>query len=1558
MRKIRYLLTLCAMLSTMYSTLSAQDAVGTTFESGGITYQVTSVDNKECKLTKITPSAIIQNSEGIKEITIPATVAKSDNEYNVTAIGLLVWSETYSPTFDKLIIESSTLPLKSEGATALAYTGSYSRTYYLTYKSLTIGRPIDGILFSKNSALREVTITYDKNVLPYMTFVSYVPESSTLYVPKTLLDNYKESEWKSFSTIAKLIEPYEPGWTFIVDGITYRVLTAGEDNTCEVTESPNVKTDAYTILPAVAVADVDHEYKLVRIGEKAFQSKKIYFKPNSIPDGVTEIGNYAFNGATGTYLDLDLPESVVKMGDYAFQNCFARYIKLPGVRELGKSAFDGCDYLESIVLPEGLSAISDYCFYDAKGLKSLTIPTTVPKFGYKALDSYDYSDKTKQVMNIEELIWNDTDEPFEIKDNELYDNIYVKKIVLGRPMTYGDKSNYTYNLFASKNSIVNNLPEPLEELVIGDKVEQILTLENPNATGKFDTTIFPSLKKLTIGKSLKEVPDFSTNTNLMEITCNSATPIPVNGEFSDETYANAVLILPEGAKEAYAAAPVWRKFACLSDIKVNIDASKINVFAGEGDNLLPVMIRWNDDKKINNVVWGVRYADTKPTALEAAVLIAGVDSRFSVAKTTLRGLSLDVNCDGLLTNTEDQMSVTGSADEWKTKEIGSALVISSGDLTVSPEYLFYIPAETETAGVWLPEEINRPLADGDHYIPYMINCEGFKTESYVNIWYNQDENGKNSTAVIKALPAESIGFESALTTYQGAEGDVYVKVNIIDPDGDADITSNICKLTITAPTLPVESITTQEEMEVHPNGDYTIDYSILPDDASYTAVRFDSSNPEIVEVDEFGKLKVLAYGECDITVSYKFATAGTEAVKAVCKIHSTPNVAIESVNFGEGTENGIITVNARQMFRLIPRIYPENSDIRDVTITLTENPAENGIGVVAQPYSVNYFDENKQPIHTEDMMTFRAGTAKLRVRAIDGYEREFTVNVVNPVSSVSDYRDGTMIINEDWFGHTNSGMNYITPDYEIVYNPYFSVNNGKTFGCTAQYATVYGDKLIVVSKQDKDGGEPGEAGGRVVIADTASLERIGSINELKVAGETKSADGRAVAGAGGSKAYVSSNNGVYILDIDNISIVGKVSGAHLEGTADALYDSQTGDMVHAGKYVFAVHQNNGLIAIDTETDAEVKVFGTLTSGSKRQVQGVTQTSDGNIWYCEVTPNGNRFVCIDPETLEEIRSEQLPSDIKGITCGWGAWRSTQFFGDMTTGSLWFVPDSNSIAGGAVGENAHYYRWDTSKDISTLASVFNLGGLKALSPQEKQMVYGTSRYDDRTGELIVMTTETGTSGHYANNWYYFVDPETGNINHTIIPEVNFWFQSLPVFPDKFECELTDEYKNGLDLKVNDEPAIIDLKDIVTDPDNHDYNIRIHELQTYALNANEVNIADFERNGTKLIVTPKNVGTTNYVFSVESNGKTSDITLPVAVSGSTGVSDLEAQDRSIKVTGNRVVMKGYKDEHFYFTTLDGRIMSSFDVDADEYVAELGFSSGVYVLAGKNVSVKIIIK
>ena len=140
----------------------------------------------------------------------------------------------------------------------------------------------------------------------------------------------------------------------------------------------------------------------------------------SLPEGIISIDHYAF-GDCDSLTTITIPSSVVSLGGNPFCYCdnikefkgnfttndgkalifydkfisFAckcgatEYIIPNGVTKIGDYAFFDCDSLTSVTIPDSVTTIGDYAFYDCDSLTSITIPDSVTTIGTEAFYSCD-----------------------------------------------------------------------------------------------------------------------------------------------------------------------------------------------------------------------------------------------------------------------------------------------------------------------------------------------------------------------------------------------------------------------------------------------------------------------------------------------------------------------------------------------------------------------------------------------------------------------------------------------------------------------------------------------------------------------------------------------------------------------------------------------------------------------------------------------------------------------------------------------------------------------------------------------------------------------------------------------------------------------------------------------------------------------------------------------------------------------------------------------------------------------------------------------------------------
>lgn len=92
-------------------------------------------------------------------------------------------------------------------------------------------------------------------------------------------------------------------------------------------------------------------------------------------------GNLHLNGHLVT--DLVIPEGVTSIGNYAFYNCSSlTSITIPdSVRSIGVSAFEDCNSLTGITIPDGVTSIGNSAFRRCYSLTSIVIPDSVTSIG-------------------------------------------------------------------------------------------------------------------------------------------------------------------------------------------------------------------------------------------------------------------------------------------------------------------------------------------------------------------------------------------------------------------------------------------------------------------------------------------------------------------------------------------------------------------------------------------------------------------------------------------------------------------------------------------------------------------------------------------------------------------------------------------------------------------------------------------------------------------------------------------------------------------------------------------------------------------------------------------------------------------------------------------------------------------------------------------------------------------------------------------------------------------------------------------------------------------------
>jgi len=337
--------------------------------------------------------------------------------------------------------------------------------------------------------------------------------------------------------------------------------------------NPNYSSDDYgvlfnknkTMLIAAPGAIVSYTIpdSVTSIGEGAF-SGCTSLTSITLPEGVTSIGSYAFDDCT-SLRSITIPDSVTSIGSYAFDDCTSlRSITIPdSVTSIGEGAFSGCTSLTGIwvnsnnpnyssddygvlfnknktmliaapgakvsyTIPDGVTSIGSYAFYNCESLMSITIPDSVTSIGSYAF----YICRSLTSITLPDSVTSIGSSAF---NNCIgLTSVYITDIAAWCGIDFGDfNANplyYAENLYLNGKLVIN--------LVIPDGVTSI---------GSYAFYICRSLTSITIPDGVTSIGDgaFCYCRSLTSITIPDSVTSIGDGAFYNCTSLTSIT-LPEG----------------------------------------------------------------------------------------------------------------------------------------------------------------------------------------------------------------------------------------------------------------------------------------------------------------------------------------------------------------------------------------------------------------------------------------------------------------------------------------------------------------------------------------------------------------------------------------------------------------------------------------------------------------------------------------------------------------------------------------------------------------------------------------------------------------------------------------------------------------------------------------------------------------------------------------------------------------------------------------------------------------------------------------------------
>ena len=250
---------------------------------------------------------------------------------------------------------------------------------------------------------------------------------------------------------------------------------------------------------------------------------------------------------------LEIPSSVTKIGDYAFHRCSGlTTLNLPSnVTSIGYRAFSECSDLTSVDLPSSITNIGDYVFFYCENLSKVNLPSEITAISNGAFGGCS-----------------------SLKNIELPAGI----------TTIGDYafvgcSNLTNVILPSALTSIGNIA-----FANCSNLANVTLSSNITSIGSSAFQDCSSLKNLTISKEVTSIKDIALNNSYNWLELESVyvaweNPIEAGSFFNRIKISNCTLYVPQGTKEAYANADVWKDFGNI----IEYDATGIDKVTNRSD---------------------------------------------------------------------------------------------------------------------------------------------------------------------------------------------------------------------------------------------------------------------------------------------------------------------------------------------------------------------------------------------------------------------------------------------------------------------------------------------------------------------------------------------------------------------------------------------------------------------------------------------------------------------------------------------------------------------------------------------------------------------------------------------------------------------------------------------------------------------------------------------------------------------------------------------------------------------------------------------------------------
>lgn len=592
----------------------------------------------------------------LSEISIPPSIVSIENNGFMGCSGLLKINVDNLQHFCTIKFSNNKSNPLSNGATlfinntevkslsfdtSINEIGNYAFSGCSSIENIDLSETISSIgvsAFAGCTNLSSVTnrainpITINTNVFDSQTY------NGILLVPKESIAQYKnKAGWSNFHKIAAI---EGPECDFVVNGIYYKIVDLPK-LTCKVTyDNPyfNSYFQEDISVPETVVYN-GRTFTVVGIDDNAFNGSS-NLASISLPQSIQFIGQNAFDGCTALN-QIELPNTVSTMeanfaelpikkvvfwgdgetipnwfksnknlseielhctnlkyvSENAFENCQSlTSISLPNtIVAFGKATFKGCTHLSSITLPINLSEIPESTFSNCTNLREINFGNNIISIGKSAFSDCSSLTRlyiTPSITNIaDNAFWgcsqistiaiDDSERTLQVGKNVggsvstgLFSSCPLLEVYIGRDVSGEMPFNDNKTI---ESIVVGHLVKNFPDASLGNspKLKTLKLGKSLTSIPSFNTCI--NLEYLEIGARLTSIPSFSNCASIRTIRLHSAKPQSVESEFANKVYTDCSLEIPKGTIEAYRSAPIWESFFNLSEFVPEALATKLEI---------------------------------------------------------------------------------------------------------------------------------------------------------------------------------------------------------------------------------------------------------------------------------------------------------------------------------------------------------------------------------------------------------------------------------------------------------------------------------------------------------------------------------------------------------------------------------------------------------------------------------------------------------------------------------------------------------------------------------------------------------------------------------------------------------------------------------------------------------------------------------------------------------------------------------------------------------------------------------------------------------------------